>query len=47
MKCEKCQVNEANVQFHLNLNGQKHDYKLCSACYKEERKTLGAAMGGT
>lgn len=46
MKCEKCQVNEANVQFHLNVNGQQHDYKLCSACYREERKKLGAAMGG-
>ena len=22
MKCEKCQVNEANVQFHLNMNGE-------------------------
>ena len=46
MKCEKCQVNEANVQFHLNMNGNQHDYKLCSACYNEERKKLGAAMGG-
>ena len=25
---------------------KQHDYKLCSACYKEERKKLGAAMGG-
>ena len=46
MKCEKCQVNEANIQFHLNVNGEQHDYKLCSTCYKEERKKLGAAMGG-
>ena len=46
MKCEKCQVNEANVKFHLNVNGDQHDYKLCSACYNEERKKLGAAMGG-
>lgn len=47
MKCEICQVNEANVQFHLNVNGQHQDFKLCSACYKEERKKLGAAaMGG-
>ena len=46
MKCQKCQVNEANVKFHLNVNGDQHDYKLCSACYKEERKKLGAAMGG-
>ena len=45
MKCEKCQVNEANVRFHLNMNGNQHDYKLCSACYNEERNKLGAAMG--
>lgn len=46
MKCEKCKVNEANVQLHLNVNGEQHDYTLCSACYNEERKKLGAAMGG-
>lgn len=45
MKCEKCKVNEANVQLHLNVNGEQHDYTLCSACYNEERKKLGAAMG--
>ncbi|MBR8644020.1 hypothetical protein KEH51_02690 [[Brevibacterium] frigoritolerans] len=28
------------------MNGQEHDVKLCSTCYKEERNKLGAAMGG-
>ncbi|MFJ8265558.1 ATP-dependent Clp protease ATP-binding subunit [Peribacillus asahii] len=46
MKCEKCKVNQANVQFRINLNGQQHDLTLCSVCYKEERNKLGAAMGG-
>ncbi|MFD6442867.1 AAA family ATPase, partial [Peribacillus sp. NPDC060186] len=46
MLCEKCHVNQANIQLHLNMNGQEHDVKLCSTCYKEERNKLGAAMGG-
>ncbi|MGE6376921.1 ATP-dependent Clp protease ATP-binding subunit [Peribacillus muralis] len=46
MLCEKCNVNQANIQVHLNMNGQEHDVKLCSTCYKEERNKLGAAMGG-
>ncbi|PJN91810.1 ATP-dependent Clp protease ATP-binding subunit [Bacillus sp. mrc49] len=46
MFCEKCHVNQANIQVHLNMNGQEHDVKLCSTCYKEERNKLGAAMGG-
>ncbi|MED3997236.1 ATP-dependent Clp protease ATP-binding subunit [Peribacillus frigoritolerans] len=46
MLCEKCHVNQANIQVHLNMNGQEHDMKLCSTCYKEERNKLGAAMGG-
>lgn len=46
MLCEKCHVNQANIQVHLNINGQEHDVKLCSTCYKEERNKLGAAMGG-
>lgn len=46
MLCEKCHVNQANIQVHLNMNGQEHDVKLCSTCYKEERNKLGAAMGG-
>lgn len=46
MLCEKCHENQANIQVHLNMNGQQHDVKLCSTCYKEERNKLGAAMGG-
>ncbi|QNU04839.1 ATP-dependent Clp protease ATP-binding subunit [Peribacillus butanolivorans] len=46
MLCEKCHVNQANIQVHLNMNGQEHDVMLCSTCYKEERNKLGAAMGG-
>ncbi|CAH0154191.1 ATP-dependent Clp protease ATP-binding subunit ClpE [Peribacillus sp. Bi96] len=46
MLCEKCHVNHANINVHLNMNGQEHDVKLCSTCYKEETNKLGAAMGG-
>ncbi|MGE7664016.1 AAA family ATPase [Peribacillus sp. NPDC097197] len=46
MLCEKCHENQANIQVHLNMNGQQHDVKLCSTCYKEEQNKLGAAMGG-
>lgn len=46
MLCEKCHENQANIQVHLHMNGQQHNIKLCSTCYKEERNKLGAAMEG-
>ncbi|WP_409298844.1 AAA family ATPase [Peribacillus sp. SCS-26] len=46
MNCEKCQTNEASVQFRVMFNGKNQDFHLCSRCFKEERNKLGAAMGG-
>ena len=47
MLCEKCGQNNANIQIHLNMNGKKHSYPLCSSCYAEQKKNLGATMGGS
>ncbi|PLR76231.1 ATP-dependent Clp protease ATP-binding subunit [Bacillus sp. V3-13] len=46
MYCEKCHENHATIKLSMNVNGQYHELKLCSTCYKEERNKLGAAMGG-
>ncbi|PLT33947.1 ATP-dependent Clp protease ATP-binding subunit [Bacillus sp. V5-8f] len=46
MNCEKCQSNPAAISLHVSVNGHHHNVNLCSACYKEERKKMGAAMGG-
>ncbi|PLR85142.1 ATP-dependent Clp protease ATP-binding subunit [Bacillus canaveralius] len=46
MYCERCNENHATIKLSMNLNGQYHELKLCSTCYKEERNKLGAAMGG-
>ncbi|MBM7691224.1 ATP-dependent Clp protease ATP-binding subunit ClpE [Peribacillus deserti] len=47
MHCEKCHTNQADFQFRVNFNGRQQDFHLCSACFKEERNKLGAAMGGS
>ncbi|PLT30593.1 ATP-dependent Clp protease ATP-binding subunit [Peribacillus deserti] len=47
MNCEKCHTNQADFQFRVNFNGKQQDFHLCSACFKEERHKLGAAMGGS
>ncbi|MEH6943541.1 ATP-dependent Clp protease ATP-binding subunit [Bacillus sp. JJ722] len=49
MLCEKCQKNQATVQFQLRINGHQEKHLLCSSCYKEERNPLGATpkMGNT
>ncbi|MFB1081305.1 AAA family ATPase [Jeotgalibacillus sp. JSM ZJ347] len=44
MICQKCQSKPANIQFRVQLNDQVQDFHLCSACYKEERSKLHAAM---
>ena len=48
MLCEKCQKNQATVEFQLQINGHRQKHHLCPACYKEERSKLGAtpSMGG-
>ncbi|TFE00339.1 ATP-dependent Clp protease ATP-binding subunit [Jeotgalibacillus salarius] len=44
MICQKCQSNTANIKFRVQLDNQVQDFHLCSACYKEERSKLHAAM---
>lgn len=44
MYCEKCQENQANFQVRMAVQGHRYEVNLCSACYKEERTKLGAAM---
>lgn len=34
MKCEYCGKEEANVQYHENVNGEKRELMLCSNCAK-------------
>ncbi|GEN31327.1 ATP-dependent Clp protease ATP-binding subunit ClpE [Cerasibacillus quisquiliarum] len=35
MKCQKCGVNEANVNVTMQLNHQRTDLRLCQTCFKE------------
>lgn len=45
MLCQKCNQNQANVQLNMNVNGQRHDLKLCHECYTKEKNALGAGFG--
>ncbi|MGG3466467.1 ATP-dependent Clp protease ATP-binding subunit [Neobacillus pocheonensis] len=45
MLCQKCNQNNANLQFTLNINGQLKEMKLCHECYSREKKTMGADFG--
>ncbi|MCF6136323.1 ATP-dependent Clp protease ATP-binding subunit [Pseudalkalibacillus berkeleyi] len=35
MRCQHCQVNEANVRMTLHINGMTKQIRLCPKCYKE------------
>lgn len=35
MKCQKCNNNEANVQYRETINGETREFSLCSECAKE------------
>ncbi len=35
MKCQKCNKNEANVQYRESINGTTREICLCSECAKE------------
>lgn len=41
MKCNKCQMNEANIKLRMNINGQQSQLQLCHDCYQKERQKLG------
>ncbi|MBE6183587.1 ATP-dependent Clp protease ATP-binding subunit [Heyndrickxia ginsengihumi] len=46
MLCEKCHQNEANIGFHININGNEQTLNLCSNCYQEERAKFENQFGG-
>ncbi|MGG3802533.1 AAA family ATPase [Metabacillus fastidiosus] len=33
MLCQKCQTNEATINFHVQLNNNHKQYHLCQSCY--------------
>lgn len=35
MKCQKCNKNEANIQYRESINGQTREICLCTECAKE------------
>lgn len=41
MKCNKCQMNEANIKLRMNINGQQSQLQLCHDCYEKERQKFG------
>ncbi|MEK3887155.1 ATP-dependent Clp protease ATP-binding subunit [Bacillus sp. FSL K6-3431] len=47
MMCSKCKHNEANIQLHLNMNGNEQTIPLCSSCFAEEKKKFEAPMTGS
>jgi ATP-dependent Clp protease ATP-binding subunit ClpE len=46
MLCQRCNQNQANIQLHVNINGNAQNIHLCSSCYQEEKSKLGNAFGG-
>ena len=39
MLCEKCKKNEANAYIKTNVNGDVHEYHLCSQCAAEMKNS--------
>ncbi|KYD10176.1 MULTISPECIES: ATP-dependent Clp protease ATP-binding subunit [Heyndrickxia] len=46
MKCQKCQMNLANVQLRVNINGHTQNLHLCSECYQKEFAMKKTPFGG-
>jgi ATP-dependent Clp protease ATP-binding subunit ClpE len=40
MKCQKCEVNRATIQFKLRSNNEQTELVLCSTCFEEVRANL-------
>ncbi|WP_261129997.1 ATP-dependent Clp protease ATP-binding subunit [Bacillus sp. Marseille-Q3570] len=45
MRCQKCQVNEANVRMTLHINGVTKQLRLCPSCYKEIQNEMKQPSG--
>ena len=40
MLCEKCKKNEANAYIKTNVNGDVHEYHLCSQCFQPDDERI-------
>ncbi|MCU9612291.1 AAA family ATPase [Caldibacillus lycopersici] len=47
MLCEKCHKNDATVQLHFQLNGNKTEYALCKQCYQKEQQNFQSSFDST
>lgn len=45
MLCQICNQNQATIQLHVMVNGQRNELKLCQECYIKERKAIGSNFG--
>ncbi|WP_017727624.1 ATP-dependent Clp protease ATP-binding subunit [Halalkalibacterium ligniniphilum] len=41
MKCQNCQIREANVNMSLVINYQNHKLHLCEQCYRQVKQPFG------
>ncbi|MDY0406867.1 ATP-dependent Clp protease ATP-binding subunit [Virgibacillus sp. 179-BFC.A HS] len=46
MKCQKCGVNEADVNMAMSYNGQKMQMHLCNSCFNEIQNNMLNANNG-
>lgn len=40
MKCQKCEVNNATIQFKFRTNNEQNQLVLCSSCFEEVRAQM-------
>ncbi|GGA89145.1 ATP-dependent Clp protease ATP-binding subunit [Ornithinibacillus halotolerans] len=45
MKCQKCGVNEANINMAMQMNSQKMQMHLCNSCFREIQEEMMNANG--
>ncbi|WP_047981072.1 ATP-dependent Clp protease ATP-binding subunit [Ornithinibacillus contaminans] len=45
MKCQKCGVNEANVNMAMQMNHEKMQMHLCNSCFQEIQENMMNANG--
>ena len=46
MLCERCHQKPANINLHLQINGQTKHYHFCEECYEKEKQSIGHLQGG-
>lgn len=45
MKCQKCGVNEANINMAMQMNQEKMQMHLCNSCFREIQENMMNANG--